>query len=122
MRDDTQIAQVESLPNSMLTLPDEEQAVVQQILRDLETLQTALGAERERHHLEIQRLERAADHERARAKTEETRILHALASARRKYNQLVDVLATKYVRRPGSFSFRPEIGAFVETRRSGSES
>src|ERR1700734_607198 len=95
-REDTQLAPVETLPNAKLTLPDEEQVVVQQILRDIEILHHALGAEREKHHVEISRLERAADHERSRARAEETRILSALACARRKYNQLVEVLATRY--------------------------
>ena len=117
-REDTVPGTVETtFQTSMCHVQDDERAMIQGVLRDIEILQQGLGAERERHHAEIQRLEKALDAERSRGRNEEMRMVQALTAARRRYSSLVDVLAQRHVaNRPGKYDFRPEIGAFVETR------
>lgn len=119
--DPAPLAPVESLhPSSLIQIPGDDHELVQAVMRDVEMLQTALGADRERHANELQRLEALLKAEQRRGFDEEKKLLSALSAARKKYKDLVNVLAEKHVKRPGKYDFRPEIGAFV-AKRTGSE-
>jgi hypothetical protein len=61
----------------------------------LELLQAKLGYEYDEHLTTVERLRREIDQRRSECQA------------------LVDVLARKYVQRPGKYDFRPEVGAFV---------
>lgn len=57
--------------------------------------QALLGAEYDRHLVEVERLKKEIEQRRVECQS------------------LVDLFARKYVRWPGKFDFRPEVGAFV---------
>ena len=109
------------LPTSMIALADEERAAVHEIVERITNLQQAIGANRERHLNVMAELEAATMREEKRAAREEKHLAKVLASARDQYKFLVDTLARKHIRPGKKFDFRPELGAFVEARRNGSE-
>jgi hypothetical protein len=117
-------ATVEQLPGSMITLSDEERAELHELLGAIEQVQAAIGADREQHLLRTAELEAMLDAEEKRAARAERKLMKLISEWRAKYKSFVDVLAKRHVSKwPGKrFDFRPELGAFVETRRNGSES
>lgn len=90
---------VQAIAGTTISISQEDSALLHESMNSIVEAQNALGAELERHLNAVEKLKGELD------------------SARGTYRSLVDVLANRYVKRPGSYDFRPELGAFVERER-----
>lgn len=84
----------------VIRLSEEDLLMVGSVLASIKDIHAALGAEEERH---------------VRTKSELT---ETLKQARQGFDMLVEALAQRYVKRPGRFAFRPDLGAFVASSES----
>jgi len=87
---------VQAMTGTKIPISEEDGALLHEAMSSIVEAQNALGAELERHLNVVETLKGGLD------------------NARSDYRSLVDVLAKKYVKRPGSYDFRPELGAFIE--------
>ena len=86
---------IQPIAGNMLTLSEEDADLLRTTAASVVELQAELGAEYERHLAARERITLSLD------------------NARKQYLALVEAFSTKYVKQPGSYDFRPELGAFV---------
>jgi len=110
------VAQIAPEPLRRIALSDEDRLAVHMLLEGVDVAHAALGAELEQHDIETRRLEAALAREAQRHESEKQELLRAVSARRERMNALVGVLASKYVKGPGRFDFKPDLGAFIETK------